>query len=218
MQLRQEESGPDTSNSTVQSAISASVQKPQRVVRRAAPRGGFTLVEVMVATVLLSMMIMSILSTLIGAYRVAAKARANDQARYIIKSLSDQFLTQQTTDTSGNILPMFQTTVDPNPGPNLGNQTPLGTGISWLNMQGQPGSLTAGSYSYNVTLGDNTGAPIPATVTRSVWYLYSSTGQQTLLPQNQSAGYLIEGTFTISYSLFGKQMPPISITNVRAVP
>jgi len=223
MQLRQEESGPDTSNSKVQSVNPASVQSPQRGGRRAAPRGGFTLAEVMVATVLLSMMIMSILSTLIGAYRVAAKARANDQARYVIKSLSDQFLTQQTTDTSGNILPMFQTTVDPNPGPNLGNQTPLGTGISWtyLNwttMQQQSGSLTAGSYGYNVVLGDNTGAPIPAVVTRSVWYLYSSTGQQTLLPQNQSAGYLIEGTFTISYSLFGKPVPPVSITNVRAVP
>jgi type II secretory pathway pseudopilin PulG len=218
MQLRQAESGPDTSNSTVQSVNPASVQNPKRGKRRAAPRGGFTLAEVMVATVLLSMMIVSILSTLIGAYRVAAKARANDQARYVIKSLSDQFLTQQTTDTSGNILPMFQTTVDPNPGPNLGNQTPLGTGISWTNMLGQTGSLTAGSYGYNVTLGDNTGAPIPAVVTRSVWYLYSSTGQQTLLPQNQSAGYLIEGTFTISYSLFGKPVPPVSITNVRAVP
>ena len=173
--------------------------------------------EVMVATVLLSMIILAILSVLIGAYRVAAKARYNDHARYIIKSLSDQFLTQQTTDTSGNTLPMFQTTVDPNPGPNYGNQTPLGTGISWTNSDGSTGYLTVGSYGYQVLLGDNTGAPITATVTRSVWYLYDSTGQTTLLVQNKSAGYMLEGDFSISYPLFGGTMKQ-SISNIRAVP
>jgi prepilin-type N-terminal cleavage/methylation domain-containing protein len=184
---------------------------------RARARQGFTLVEVMVATVLLSLIIVSILSALIGAYRVASKARYNDHARYVIKSLSDQFLTQQTTDTSGNTLPMFQTTVDPNPGPTLGNFTPLGTGISWTNSDGSSGTLTAGSYGYNVLLGDNTGAPVTATVTRSVWYIYPSTGQPTLIPQNGSAGAMLRGDFTITFPLFGRTLTQ-TISNVRSVP
>jgi prepilin-type N-terminal cleavage/methylation domain-containing protein len=217
MQLRQEESGPGPSNQSVQSANPAIVQSLPRGRRRCGAGRGFTLVEVMVATVLLSMIILGILSVLIGSYRVAAKARFNDHARYVIKSLSDQFLTQQTTDTSGNTLTMFQTTVDPNAGPNFGNQTPLGTGVSWTNSDGSTGTLTAGSYGYNVLLGDNTGAPVTATVTRSVWYLYDSTGQPTLLSQNKSAGYMLEGDFTITYPVFGRTQSQ-TITNVRAVP
>ena len=213
MQLRQEESGPDTSNHTVQLANSAPVQISRLGRRRTASRRGFTLVEVMVATVLLSMIILAILSVLIGAYRVAAKARYNDHARYIIKSLSDQFLTQQTTDTSGNTLPMFQLTTDPN----TGNQKPMGTGISWTNSDGSSGVLASDSSYYTVKLDDSTGAPINAKVTRSVWYLYDSTGQTTLLVQNKSAGYMLEGDFSISYPLFGGTMKQ-SISNIRAVP
>src|SRR6202453_509844 len=73
---------------------------------------GFTLVEVMVATVLLSMIILGILAVLIGSYRVAAKARYNDHARYVVKSFADQFLTQQSSDTNGTILPLFTISKD----------------------------------------------------------------------------------------------------------
>lgn len=168
----------------------------------------------MVATVLLSMIIVGILSALIGAYRVSAKARAADHARYVIKSLSDQFLTQQTADTGGNVYPMFQLTTDPN----TGNQKPMGTGISWTNSDGLSGVLASDSSYYTVKLDDSTGAPINAKVTRSVWYLYDTTGAETLLNQNKSAGYMIEGTFTISYKIFNAQIPPISLTNIRAFP
>jgi type II secretory pathway pseudopilin PulG len=172
----------------------------------------------MVATVLLSLIIVSVLSALIGAYRVAAKARFNDHARYVIKSFSDQFLTQATTDINGNVLPMFQVTVDPNPGPDFGHQCALGTGLAWTNYDPSiPNGPTAGNYGYNVTLGDNTGAEVNAVVSRSVWYLYSSSGTETLLPQNQSAGYLLEGTFTITFTLWGNTVTQ-SITNVRAYP
>lgn len=171
----------------------------------------------MVATVLLSMIILGILSVLIGSYRVAAKARYNDHARYIIKSLSDQFLTQQSTDTSGNNLAMFQTTVDPNPGPNMGLFHSLGTGIKWPDSSGHFADPSSDSYTYPVVLGDNTGVPINATVTRSVWYLTPASGGQTLAPQNASAGYMLEGDFTITYPLFGKQVSQ-TITNVRSIP
>lgn len=214
MQLRQEESGPDTSNSTVQFAIPASVQKPARGRRRPASRSGFTLVEVMVATVLLSMIIVGILSALIGAYRVSAKARVADHARYVIKSLSEQFLTQATADTSGTVYTMFQLTLNPN----TGNQQPMGTGITWTNSDGSHELLSSDQSYCTVKLDDTTGTPINANVTRSVWYLYDTDGSETLLNQNKSGGYMIEGTFTISYSIFNVQVPPISLTNIRAFP
>jgi Tfp pilus assembly protein PilV len=180
-------------------------------------RGGFTLVEVMVATTLLTMVILGILQVLIGAYRVAAKARYRDQARYVIKSFADQFLTQDTADSSGNTLTMFKTTVDIN-----GNGSPLGTGLSWTNADGttcSPSDNTAYAAYLPVKLGDTVGAQaIVAKVTRQVSYIYPNTGQTTLVTQSEPAGYLLEGDFSISYSYLGQQMPTQTIVAVRAVP
>jgi prepilin-type N-terminal cleavage/methylation domain-containing protein len=180
---------------------------------------GFTLVEVMVATVLLSMIILGILQVLIGSYRVASKARYNDHARYIVKSMADQFLTQQTFDNNGNTLTLFQPTVDAG-----GNLTPLGTGMTWTNSDGSLGTLSTdplGLYFY-VKLGDNSGAPITASVTRTVQYLYPSSGQPTLDTQNAPPGYLLQGVFTITFA-FPPSSPQSttlsqSITVVRSVP
>ncbi len=160
--------------------------------RRVSDRKGFTLVETMVATVLLSMIIISILAVLIGSYRVAAKARYNDHARYVVKSLADQFLTQQTIDsTTGLTFPLFV--------PN--GTTPDGSGLTWTNYDGSLGSQTG--QGMQVLLGGDTGATIQAYVTRSVWYLYlsgGSAGQTTMTAQNGSAGYLLRGDFTIQYT------------------
>ena len=191
--------------------------KPGPSQGRAAPRrAGFTLVEVMVATVLLSMIILGILAVLIGAYRVAAKARYNDHARYVVKSFADQFLTQQTTDSSGNTLPMFTAPT-----------SATGYGLSWTNSDGSVSSggtdQAAAPASITVLLGDNTGAPLTAQVSRTVWYLYTTggsgtIGQPTTLPQTGSAGYILRADFTISYSFLGGAIPPITITANRSVP
>jgi hypothetical protein len=173
----------------------------------------------MVASALLVMVGFGILSVMIGAYRVAAKARYRDHARYVIKSMADQFLTQTPYDAnnSGSIYPLFVVTVDQG-----GNAMPLGTGLSWTNTDGSPGKLSTdplGQYFY-VLIGDNTGTPIQATVTRSVSYLYTSgpgIGSDTLLSQTASAGYLIEGNFTITYPYLGQTVKQ-SVIAVRAIP
>ena len=191
---------------------------PSEGPRRASGRKGFTLVEVMVATVLLSMIILGILQVLIGSYRVAAKARYNDHARYVIKSMADQFLTQQPFDNNGNTLTLFQPTVDAG-----GNLTPLGTGMSWTNSDGSLGTVSTdslGLYFY-VLLGDNSGAPITATVTRTVQYLYPyPSGQPTLDTQSAPPGYLLQGTFKITFPYPATSTTTLSqsITVVRSVP
>jgi type II secretory pathway pseudopilin PulG len=178
----------------------------------------------MVATVLLAMIILGILQVLIGSYRVAAKARYRDHARYIIKSFADQFLTQQATDANGATLPFFQVTVD-----GSGNATPLGTQMSWTNSDGTTGyaATTAMSDTSNVSvlglyfyvkLGDTTGAPIIATVQRSVRYVYPGpVGSASLIVDSQPQGFLLEGDFTIQYTY---QTVPITqtISAVRAFP
>jgi type II secretory pathway pseudopilin PulG len=160
--------------------------------RRVSGRKGFTLVETMVATVLLSMIIISILAVLIGSYRVAAKARYNDHARYVVKSIADQFLTQQMIDSTTD-LPF--TLFVPN------GSSPDGTGMTWTNFDGSLGSQVGNTMQ--VMLGGDTGAAIPAFVQRAVWYLYASggsAGQTTMAAQNGSAGYLLRGDFTIQYT------------------
>jgi Tfp pilus assembly protein PilV len=185
--------------------------------RRVRREKGFTLVEVLVATVLLTMVILGILSVLIGSYRVAAKARYRDHARYVIKSIADQFLTGQPYDSSGNAYPVYTPTVD-----GSGNSVALGTGMTWTNTDGTTGSLASDNSSMTVLLGDNSGAPITAQVTRTVTYLTAdlsaSYGQQTLINQNAPPGYILQGTFTINYNFLGQAMPPIAITVLRAMP
>jgi len=196
---------------------SEAVKPAIRVRRPRGARGGFTLVEVMVATVLLSMVILGILAVLIGSYRVAAKARYADHARYVIKSFADQFLTQQPLDSNGNTLTLFQPTVDPS----TGNLTPLGTGLNWTNSYGVSGSLSTDSLGlyYYVDLGDNLSLQTAetGTVTRTVQWVYSSSGAPTLINQSESAGYLLVGVFTITYPFLGKTLTE-SISVVRSVP
>lgn len=189
--------------------IPAQSQSSSAQKRRFSSGKAFTLVETMIATVLLSMIILSILAVLIGSYRVAAKARYNDHARYVVKSLADQFLTQQTTDSFGNTLTLFQ------------DSSATGTGMTWTNYDGSLETGTLGGLS--VILGDNTGAPITANVTRTVWYLYpgspgvGNSGQVTSIPQNGSAGYMLRGDFTITFPFMGTTLSQ-TVTAVRSVP
>jgi type II secretory pathway pseudopilin PulG len=156
----------------------------------------------MVATVLLSLIAVSLLSVLVNAYRVGAKARYRDHARYVIRTFAQQFLTQSaTTDLSSNTYPLFTVTVNSVTGAAMAK----GTGMSWTNSDGSPGIVSPDpQQSYmTVLLADTTGTPIPAQVTRQVAYVYTSTGATTLVPQNSAAGQLLQGTFAISYPYLG---------------
>ena len=178
-----------------------------------------TVVETMIASVLLAMSILGILGCLIAAYRTSAKARYRDHARYIIKSLADQFLTEQTQNTSdGSTITLFQVTA------------PTGQGIVWQNPDGSIATHTmSGSgpsqfdTGVSIVLGDNTGAPITASVTRQVQYLASATvgstpaGSPVSTVSNQAAGYLLRGDFAITYTFLSQTITQ-SITVVRSVP
>src|SRR5271154_6761838 len=130
MQLRQVGSGPNVNIQPLHTKNIAPTQSPHTGPRRAASGPGFTLVETMVATVLLSMMILGILQVLVGSYRLSAKARYNDHARYIIKSFADQFLTEKSTDSTGATLPFFNPTSSTGVGLNWTQTLPNGTQVA----------------------------------------------------------------------------------------
>ncbi len=172
----------------------------------------------MIATLLLTLISISLLSTLIGAYRVSAKARYADRARYIIKSFADQFLTQEAVDpTTGNPFPLFVVTVNTS----TGNAMARGDGMTWTNADGTPGQVSTDAQSsyFYVELADptNNGLPIQATVTRQVSYVYANSGSTTLVTQNAAPGYILEGDFVITYPYLG-QTQTQTISAIRAVP
>jgi hypothetical protein len=172
----------------------------------------------MVATVLLSMMILGILQVMIGSYRVAAKARYNDHARYIIKSFADQFLTQSSTDASGNVLPLFIPTVP---------AVPTGTGLTWVatSPTGVQSTYTGGALTsptaggLQVPLSDATTGekPIMATVSFQVWNINPSTGGTSLNSVPEAAGDLLRGDFTVTYKFQGATITQ-TISALRATP
>jgi prepilin-type N-terminal cleavage/methylation domain-containing protein len=189
---------------------SAHTQGPHTAPRRAASARGFTLVETMVATVLLSMMILGILQVLVGSYRLSAKARYNDHARYIIKSFADQFLTEKSTDTTGATLPFYAPT------------SATGVGLSW--MQTLPdGTQTpiqgsALPTGLQVPLSDTTTGEVPivGTVSYQVWTLDPATGLPAA-PQSTAAGSLLRADFTVTYPMGGRTISQ-TISVVRATP
>jgi Tfp pilus assembly protein PilV len=210
MQLRQVGSGPNISLQPLHSKIQAPSQSPQPGPRRAARAGGFTLVETMVATVLLSMMILGILQVLIGSYRLSAKARYNDHARYIIKSFADQFLTEKSTDSTGATLPFFNPT------------SSTGVGLSWTVTapNGTQTTVTGTTMptGLQVPLSDSTTGevPIEATVSYQVWTLDPLTG----LPApatTQAAGALLRADFTVTFPMSGRTISQ-TISVIRATP
>jgi prepilin-type N-terminal cleavage/methylation domain-containing protein len=187
--------------------------------RRTGAARGFTLVETMVATVLLSMMILGILQVMIGSYRVAAKARYNDHARYIIKSFADQFLTQSSTDlTTGAVLPLFI----PTP-----TGTPTGVGLTWVatSPSGVQSTYTGAvlttptSGGLQIPLSDATTGekPIYATVSFEVWNVDPSTGATSLNAVPGAAGELLRGDFTVTYQFKGATITQ-TISALRATP
>ena len=210
MQLRQVGSGPNNTHQPLHTLNLAPTQNPVAGSRRAASARGFTLVETMVATVLLSMMVLGILQVLVGSYRLSAKARYNDHARYIIKSFADQFLTEKSTDSTGATLPFYNPT----------SQT--GVGLSWTVTapDGSQSTVTGTTLptGLQVPLSDSTTGekPIVGTVSYQVWTLDPTTGLPAA-PQSTAAGSLLRADFTVTYPMGGRTISQ-TVSVVRATP
>jgi len=158
----------------------------------------------MIATLVLAFLVLSIFTGLIFSYRLSAHTRYRDHARYVLKSVGDEFLTRQAEDASGTLKPLFALTT-----------SPTGRGVSWRGVYGD--SMPNPNAGLKVTLGTSTGAVIDdALLTRNVTYL-SDTGTVSLTAPASSAGVLLRGDFKIRY-VFNKVPVEQSVSLVRRVP
>jgi len=159
--------------------------------RRSTPSRAFTLVEVMIAAFVVTLATMGILAMLIQAYKMNQAIRYRDAARAMLVSFSDQFirLAIATDDGTGTFVgkPLFSI-----------QSTPTGVGLNW-------GTTTGTSLGLPVKLGDAASGQVDAVITRQIHFLDESTGIEDTSDATTAAGYMLKGTFTISYSYNGKQ-------------
>ena len=162
-------------------------------LRRRAQRG-FTLVEVMIATMVFTMGILGVYAMMIKSYELVTLARHRDNSRALLLSFADQFLRFQTTDLiSGSIVtrPLFVTNTVPDAG-----------GLNWTDTSGHVGTVDA--QGLHVLLGESTSSQVPATVTRLVTNVDSTTGAIVPGATATAAGWMMQATFTINYSIKGR--------------
>lgn len=184
--------------------------------RRATGRRGFTLVEAMVGTVVFTMVTMGVYAALIKSYQLAALSRARDDARAVLRTFADQFERLQTTEKVGATNAtrwLF-----------LPSGGPTGRGLVWHDPDTGTPALSNGNTTVNaedvaslgVTLGTGVAA-VPATLTRDVRYVDMSSGDVSASQRVEAAGYMLQATFTIRYTL-NKKAYAESLTVGRSVP
>ena len=163
---------------------------------RLARNRGFTLVEAMVATAVFTLVILGVYSALIQSYKMTALSRYKDEARAVLRTYADQFLRLQTTEpVSGTDYTRWLF----NPA-----TSPTGQGLVWGDFSDGPVTDGSAAVSYlTVNLG-RTGSQIAARVTREVHYVNAATGATSATRTIASGGYMIEGIFTITFTLSGK--------------
>jgi prepilin-type N-terminal cleavage/methylation domain-containing protein len=175
-------------------------------LRRRARRG-FTLVETMIATAVFTMGILGVYAMMLKSYELVTLARHRDNGRALLLSFADQFLRLQTTDLipgSGVVTRQLF----------ANSPSPTGDGLSWTDSTG---TVVVGTGSgLLVTLGEAGSSQVPATVTRVVNFIDSTTGNTVSGATTTAAGWMLEATFTITYSIRGRTQTQ-SLTVARSV-
>ncbi len=193
-----------------QDKASHSARNPNR-------RKGFTLVDVMIAVGVASIMLLALFGTSFLTYKINHKARLRDNARAVLRTFVDQFQRLSYSDEeTGSNQPreIFITTT----GSNSTVSAPTSSGLEWGKLNTfKPDGTVKPPCIVNIGTPD---APQLATVTRDVWWIEPSTGNATASKSVEAAGFMLKGRFTITYTLTGTTGRSISqsMTTLRLVP
>lgn len=165
-------------------------------------RKGFTLVDVMVAVGIASMSLMALIGTNLLSYKINHKARLRDNARSVLRTYVDQFQRLAYSDDSSGtnlIRSMFIPTTS----------GPTGLGLRWGNLSDETPNPDQPSVM-EVDIGPP-GSSQLARVTREVSYINPTNGEASTTRISDAAGFMIRGTFTITYTITGsRDKRPIS--------
>ena len=158
---------------------------------RLQPDRGFTLVEVMIAALVMVIALLGLLGSTIRAYQLSAEARYRDQARALLQSEADEFLRREVTSgTPPTVVPFFQTS--------LAERSDF---LTWNTIPGSDPSH----------LGGDPNGPT-ATVTRWIQDIDEDPANagSTLGEVNQdnvtvtNAGKMLFATFAVTYQVNGR--------------
>jgi hypothetical protein len=167
----------------------------------------------MVATIIFFASILGVYAVLIRSYQMVTLARYRDNARAVLTTFTDQFGRLQTADAApggGSIIrPLFQPDT-------WGAYTPNSFGLSWADAEGDAAIAGSNAAPITVTLGDPGSSPISAQVTRQIQYLDPATGMTVNTPPASAAGWILQGTFTIQYTV-DKHLQTQQLTVARSV-
>jgi prepilin-type N-terminal cleavage/methylation domain-containing protein len=173
---------------------------------RFSPVRGFSLLEVLVAMSVFTVVAIGIYTTLIQSYELVGSARHRDNARAILESFGDQFLRLETTDIVGGVVvirPLFQVYT-----------VPTGVGLTWTDLAGN--TTTGTAQGLPVTLGSAGNSTVAAMVTETVRDLDATTGMPLTTTVYTAAGYMKMAQFTITYTL-GNRVRTQTLTVARSV-
>lgn len=170
-------------------------------------RKGLTLVETMMATMVFTMGMLGVYMMLVKSYQLVTLCRHRDNARAILLSYGDKFQRLKTTDAADNLNFLFQTAT-----------TPTGFGLEWTDSNNH----TVSNYTtitdtdgLEVMLGDPASSGVVAHLKRQVQPIQTSDGTPIGAPVYTAAGYMLQGTFSISYEIKGRTLTQ-SITVARS--
>lgn len=153
---------------------------------------GFTLVEVMVAAVILVAVSVGAITLAMRSYEIAAKARLSDNARNVLRTYADQFLRLSIENVSRAVFL-----------------------VETQQFEDLRGNFAA---SFTEPLGSATSAGvITATVRRSVEFVDLTDGTDRESVDRNQAGCMLKATFTATYPFNGKDQT-VTFTLLRAVP
>jgi Tfp pilus assembly protein PilE len=170
-------------------------------------RRGMTLAEAMMATFVFTLGMLGVYMMLVKSYQLVNLARHRDNARAVLLTYADQFLRLQTTDSNGNLIFFFQNA-----------SAPTSFGLSWTDSNNNTVSNTtntADTTGLPITLGDTGSTAIPANVFRTCLPINMATGTTQSAPTLAAAGYMLQGTFSITYNVNGRTISQ-SITVARS--
>lgn len=186
-------------------------QRPtsSRDASRLRSRRAFTLVEAMMGATVFVMVTLGVYAILIKSYQLAALTRCRDDARAILRTYADQFERLQTTELVGTST-YNRWLFNPTNGAS-------GRGLKWGELSDANTSTAAEEVgSITVTLG-SANHPTTATVTRDVRYVAPLTGETTVTQSIQAAGFLLQGVFSITFSINDRTYTQ-SLTVMRLAP
>jgi prepilin-type N-terminal cleavage/methylation domain-containing protein len=154
----------------------------------------FTLVEVMIATLVASVALLAVLGTAFMTYKINHKARLRDNARAVLRTYIDQFQRLAYANDAKVVRMLFN--------PAEGNDT--GLGLRWGKLSDETARQIEDPEptERKIDIGPP-GSPQYAFVTRNIAYVNTSTGEVSSTITKDAAGIMMRATFTITYTIAG---------------